>query len=79
MGSSYEKEGLPPNPVIIIIAVIRAALDHKGVSLHRLQTQGHIPDWKERRNECRIRTIVCLKLFSWVDEIIKLIDRKVEF
>lgn len=37
MGSSDEKEGLPPNPIIIIIAVIRAALDHKEVSLHRLQ------------------------------------------
>ena len=39
MGPSLRREGLPPNPIIIIIAVIRASLDHKGVSVPRLQMQ----------------------------------------
>ena len=64
MGSSHKEEGPPPNPIIMMIAAFRAALDHKGVSLHRLQARGHIPDWKERRDRCRMRTTFHLKRSS---------------
>lgn len=37
MGSSHKEEGPPPNPIILMIAAIRASLDHKGVSPHRIQ------------------------------------------
>lgn len=42
MGFSPKKEGPPPNPMITMIAVIRAALDRQGGSLSRLQARGHI-------------------------------------
>lgn len=65
MGSSHEEEGPPPNPIILMIAAIRASLDHKGVSLHRIQHEDTSWVGRKEGTDAELGAIFCHELTSW--------------
>ena len=65
MGSSHKEEGRPPNPIIFPIAAVRASLDHKGVSQHRMQHEDTSQVGRKGGTDAELGAVFCHELTSW--------------